>query len=110
VLKLTAHEKAAIASYEHRQRAEVISTAILLAAVYGKSLKEAQSFVTKEQWGCRYPALYAPAGRIVGLVSLYEPEHWYTPAWNKEGFKPVVGGWKLVAKGEGYSHAVLNNE
>jgi hypothetical protein len=77
MIKLTAQEKAAIASYEHRQRAEIIGTAILLAAVYGKELKEAQSFVTKEQWGCRYPAVHA--GRIVGLVSLYEPEHWYTP-------------------------------
>ena len=110
MIKLTAQEKAAIAAYEHRQRHEIIGTAILLAAVYGKELKEAQSFVTKEQWGCRYPALHTPSGRIVGLVSLYEPEHWYTPAWNKEGYKPVVGGWKLVPCEGGYSHAVLNNE
>jgi hypothetical protein len=88
----------------------------ILAVTYGLTLSEALDKLPKQSWGTAYPVV--TSGRVVGLVSLYEPETWYRPCSGPGGIRAVSGRWQLVAIPQrryeppgslGYSHAVLED-
>lgn len=87
----------------------------ILDITYGLTLPEANKRLPRGTWGRVYPV--AHFGRVIGLVTLLEPEVWFRPCGGEQGVRAIEGTWRLEAKPSpglprgtnGWSHAVLDN-
>jgi hypothetical protein len=86
----------------------------LLELTYGLTLPEANRRLPRGSWGKVYPVV--TLGRVVGLVTILEPEVWFRPCSGPDGLRKVIGSWRLMPRPghyvglNGWSHAVLDNK